>query len=69
MKDRDIRAMIEEAGLTMVSLSSKGKHHKAVVRGANGKQTAVSFPKTPSDHRALLNKRAQLRSLSKQYKE
>ena len=69
MKERQIRDMVAAVeGLTLVRITSDGKHHKGVVRTPDGVERMVSFPKTESDHRALLNKRAQLRAMSKQYK-
>lgn len=67
MKEREIRLFCEGAGVKFVSVSSDGKHHKVIVELAPGVTRWVAFPKTPSDHRALLNQKALLRRMKREY--
>ena len=63
MQRREVEAMLNEVGLTLLDLTKK-KHWKARVRRQDGSELIVSLPTSPSDRRALKNKRSQLRALA-----
>ena len=66
MKTRvaDTKAMAEAEGLTVVEITP-GTHIK--MRASNGRETKLFvFAGSPSDHRAQLNKRAELRRFAKE---
>jgi hypothetical protein len=56
--------MIQAAGLSVVSIE-RSKHIKARVQAPDGRQSLQIFPCTPSDQRALLNRRACLRRFAR----
>lgn len=61
---RSIRAIIEQAGLTVVSYVCNS-HWKVRVRAPDGREMQVIMAVTASDHRAEKNKLAQLRKFAK----
>jgi hypothetical protein len=69
LKPRVIEQMIEEAGLQVVEMypcSRNSSHTKVRVRRASdGRESIQVFASTPSDHRAMSNRRADLRRFAK----
>lgn len=61
-REREVRQLVERAGLTLVSCThSGGNHIKAVVQRQDG-STFISFhPLSPSDVRGEKNKLAELK--------
>lgn len=65
MKLHDIRCMIEETGLVLVSIE-RNRHWKAEVETPSGDRCKVTFPTSLSDNRrGLKNKAAQLRAIAR----
>jgi hypothetical protein len=60
----DIHAMVEESGMGVVAIR-RNRHWTVRVRRADGTEATVSFPVTPSDHRALLNRASSLKKTAK----
>ena len=60
---RELRKMAEDGGLSVLSVTA-GISIKLAVRNAYGYQAIVVAPRTPSDHRAMLNARAHLRRVA-----
>lgn len=51
---KDIRAMVENAGMSVVSIHIT-KHYRVKVQRLDGSTTTTTIPKTPGDKRSLLN--------------
>lgn len=61
-RDREIKRLVDKAGLQIVSLEvTKSTHYKAVCRNTFGIQQMMIFSATPSDSRGDRNKLALLR--------
>lgn len=60
-RKRDIRALVEQAGLSLLSIDDSSGHLKARIAARDGRTGRQVFAKTPSDHRGDLNKLACLR--------
>lgn len=61
---KEVEALVTEAGMTVVEIK-RCRHWRATVQRADGSVTKVSFPVSPSDHRALKNKRSELRHIAR----
>lgn len=59
MKRKEVKEMVENHGLELVSLS-RNNHWKARVRRTDGTERMVTFPTSTSDWRAMKNKNSQL---------
>lgn len=57
------RQMVLDAGFKEIIAVRRSKHWVVKVAREDGSVTSVSFPSTPSDHRALRNKASQLRHI------
>jgi hypothetical protein len=64
MKEREIKAMIADAGLTLLDLKVNG-HFKARVRAPDGREGVQVFSKSPGGGRGLENRRAELRRFAR----
>ena len=53
-----------ECGLTVARVTPTGKPPKMYVVAPDGRRAVFILPRSPSDHRAILNKRAQLRAFA-----
>lgn len=53
-----------ECGLVVERVTTTGKHPKMYVVAPDGRRGVFSMPRSASDHRAMLNKRAQLRAFA-----
>ena len=63
---REIKALIERAGLELIEVEMRGSGHlMAWVRAADGRKMPSTFPATASDHRSDLNKLAELRRFAR----
>lgn len=60
MKERQVKTLLEEHGLSLVSII-RNKHVKCKALRPDGSLTTVTLPGTPSDPRTMLNVRRQLR--------
>ena len=59
---REAKRIAIRVGLEVLAIGNTGGTHiKALVRRADGQQAQFIFPATPSDHRGLKNKEAELR--------
>lgn len=61
---RDVEAIIEKAGLEVISLE-KNNHIKARVRAPDGRECVQVFGTTPSDHRGMKNVQARLKRFAR----
>lgn len=64
MKFRDVEDLIEKAGLMVISVERQS-HFKARVRAPDGRESVQVISCTPSDRRALMNIRADLRRFAR----
>ena len=65
-REREVKKLVEAAGLTLVSIAhSGGNHIKAVVQNHDGGQFITFHPLTPSDRRGEKNKLAELRRFAR----
>lgn len=63
MRRSEISSFLEEVGLTPVEIDRR-KHWRVRARRLDGSEVIVSLPTSESDHRALKNKRSQLRAIA-----
>ena len=67
-KEREVRETIAEAGAELLALErTGGSHWRARCRLPDGAEQVVFFSGTPSDRRAILNKRSHLRRLVREH--
>lgn len=64
MTRKDLEALVAEFGLTLERVNFTSRHPKLYVRATDGRRACFAIPRTPSDHRSVLNKRAQLRAFA-----
>lgn len=62
---REIEQLLRSEGLAFV-LVRASHHYVYNVTFANGKQRMITFSKTPSDYRALMNNRMWLRRMKRE---
>lgn len=62
-RERDIRRMVERAGLSIKEFQSHKGHYHAVLESPSGRIMHYSFSSTPGDNRGDLNCIADLRNL------
>ena len=66
LRQRDIKRMVQDAGLTLVSAAICGSGHwRLRVRRSDGQEATCVMPCTPGDHRGLLNKASELRRFAR----
>jgi hypothetical protein len=65
-REREIRALVKQAGLVVVLMNvSGGGHYKAVLQNAAGIRAIHVFPATGSDWRGAKNRLADLRRFAR----
>lgn len=67
-RTREIKSVVEGAGLDLVELSSRGSgHYGAQVRAKDGTERMYVFACSLSDWRGDLNKRSELRRFAREH--
>jgi len=64
MTRKDLEALVADCGLTLERVNFTTRHPKLYVRATDGRRACFVIPRTSSDHRSALNKRAQLRAFA-----
>ena len=61
---RHVHQLARDCGLAVDRIDARARHPKLYVRAPDGRAACFTVPRSPSDHRALLNKRSQLRAFA-----